>query len=380
MKRFGREAEQSAYESHEKSAQEARVFKQQYSAEVDAFRERGRQEVSAWSLTKDKDRTIARHHEQEVQLQEVKINNLEGEAYSYSEHCKRLTSEFSDMNGIMNKLQRTCDSLAHSEVKYQTQEEKAHDHWERKCSELEAREQSAMRQRIEELNNEHKKTNVNLKNDAQVARDECALLTKAYRNLQENLDMMVARTYEAENAAQAAEIELANYGKRDSKKMSEESEKELASLRETIKSLQAELDNSIAAMNQAENDASLAEAALIEERSKNSTIEAQPDPPGAEIKSLRKMLKTLEADCIALQDELNEKEKMCHSRDRTIKYLEVELDNSRAEFDQWNYDWYSAQDYQDDEEQEWSHYGNTENSLVLKIRNTVLVESLPQTQ
>ena len=92
--------------------------------------------------------------------------------------------------------------------------------------------------------------------------------------------MVVARAYEAENGAQAAETELAKRGKCDPKKMSEESEKELASLRDLIKNLQAELDHSIASMHQAESDASLAEAELIEERSKNSTIRAQPDPSG----------------------------------------------------------------------------------------------------
>lgn len=64
VRRFGKEAESPAYEGQDKYAAEARLFRQQYNTEVDAFKERGRQYINAWSLTEDKDRRFARHNGQ----------------------------------------------------------------------------------------------------------------------------------------------------------------------------------------------------------------------------------------------------------------------------------------------------------------------------
>lgn len=102
----------------------------------------------------------------------MKIKSLEGDTRHSQEYCKRLTSEFSDMNGKMVGLQRACDTLARSEETYQAQDEKTQEYWQGRIRQYENRELAAMRQRAEDINNEHLKTGDLLKNGVQVARDE----------------------------------------------------------------------------------------------------------------------------------------------------------------------------------------------------------------
>ena len=76
------------------------------------------------------------------------------------------------MNGHMVGLQRSCDTLARSEEKYQVQDENTQEYGQGRFSQYDNRELAAMRQRADDINNEHLKTSVLLKNDVQVARDE----------------------------------------------------------------------------------------------------------------------------------------------------------------------------------------------------------------
>ena len=113
------------------------------------------------------------------------------------------------MNGKMIGLQRSCDTLACSEEKYPVQDENTQEYWQGEFSQYENRELAAMRQRVEDINNEHLKTSVLLNNGVQVARDEHIYLEHAIKKLQMNLDQAGARAHQAENDASIAEVELA---------------------------------------------------------------------------------------------------------------------------------------------------------------------------
>ena len=82
------------------------------------------------------------------------------------------------MNGNMIGLQRSCDTLARSEEKYQAQDETTQEYWQGRFSQYEKRELAAMRQRAEDINNEHLNTGVLLKNGVHIARYEHVYLVK----------------------------------------------------------------------------------------------------------------------------------------------------------------------------------------------------------
>lgn len=227
----------------------------------------------------------------------MKIKSIAGETRNSHEYCKRLTSEFSDMNGKMIGLQRSCDTLARSEDKCQAQDEITQEYWQGKCSQYENREQAAMRQRADEIKHEHRKSIVLLKNDVHIARDEHIYLEQEIKNMQMHIGQAVARAHPAENDASVAEVELAK------------------------------------------------------ERSKALASMGLPGISTEEAANLKEVITTLEADCIDLQNEVRLQEKNCRANHKTTQSLETELQIIRAEFGQWNDDWYTAQYYKEHAEQ-----------------------------
>lgn len=122
-----------------------------------------------------------------------------------------------------------------------------------------------------------------------------------------------------------------------------------------IKNLQMHLDQAVARAHQVEKDASIAEVELAKEQSTAPASKGLPGISTEDIANLKEVITTLEADCIDLQSEVSLNENNCRATDKTITSLETELQIICVEFEQWNYDWYSAQEYQRHDEQGPSH-------------------------
>lgn len=111
------------------------------------------------------------------------------------------------------------------------------------------------------------------------------------------------------------------------------------------------IDQAVARAHQADHDASIVEIELAKERSKAPASTGLPGIAIEEVASLREVSTTLDTDCIDLQNEVRLQEKNGRATYKTNASPDTELQHIRAESEQWNYDWYTAQAYQAHAEQ-----------------------------